>query len=70
MNPKEKAKEIFNKYHLSIKGHGPMVKEQARTFALLTVDEILSVVDRVYYHDANMLVPYWNEVKREIEKII
>jgi hypothetical protein len=62
MTPKEKAKELYLKYHnLWINGNSIMAKQ----CALIAVDEIIEYLRWTQdYHLAN----YWREVKQEIEK--
>jgi hypothetical protein len=60
MTPKEKAKELVEKYRISkaiTEGYG-------KQCALIAVDEILSVV---WYVPVD--IEYWQEVKKEIEKL-
>ena len=62
MTPKEKAGELYFKYHnLWINGNSIMAKQ----CALIAVDEILSVV--YIYNDTQVEYQYWQEVKQEIE---
>ena len=59
MTPKEKALELVQKY---FKGnHQPYGFKDAKQCALIAVDEILSI--------GCIEVPYWYEVKQEIEKL-
>ena len=70
MTPKEKAKELVNKMDLE---YGTPAKE----CALIAVDEILISVYKInfyeYPYDYSMEdrkhLEYWQEVKREIEKL-
>lgn len=75
MNPKEKAKKLVEKFtpycdvHVYPKSyncseflHIPLV-ENAKKCALICVEEIISIGTQAHYID------YWEEVKREIEKI-
>jgi hypothetical protein len=58
MTPKEKAKELVDKFRISkaiTEGYG-------KQFALIAVDEILSVV---WYVPVD--IEYWQDVKKEIE---
>jgi hypothetical protein len=72
MTPKEKAKEIFLKFALYIRA-GYMFDEEAdedaKKCALIAVDEILNVLIGIYDYDYEVLNPYWQEVKQEIEKL-
>ena len=68
MTPKQKAKELFNKYYLliDIKNY-----ENTKNCALIAVDELLEATKRYDY----TLGPkpsyndYWLKVKYEIEKL-
>jgi hypothetical protein len=58
MNPKEKAKELVDKFTLV----GLQQRNEGIQCALIAVDEILhTCVESMIY--------YWNEVKTEIEKL-
>jgi hypothetical protein len=69
MTPEEKAKYLISINSLailSVIGNKlPMVevKEIAKQFTLLEIDEIIDLLS----HDINPLVNYWFEVKKEIE---
>jgi hypothetical protein len=68
MTPKQKAKELFNKYYLliDIKNY-----ENTKNCALIAVDEVLEATKKYDY----TLGPkpsyndYWLKVKYEIEKL-
>ena len=57
MTPKEKAKELVNKYLQIYDGRVP----QGKQGALICVDEIQKVT--------NHEIKYWQEVKQEINKL-
>ena len=68
MTPKEKAEQLYLKYHnLWINGNSIIAKQ----CALIAVDEILKVLvdlcDGVFTFIYD--VQYWDEVKQEIEKL-
>jgi hypothetical protein len=68
MTPKEKAKELFDKFMKPIDGlhKYPMCFDTAKQCALIAVDEILKIT----WVDKFLTVEdYWNEVKQEIEKL-
>ena len=70
MTPKEKAKELVLKYYLLI----PMnTISFAKQCALIAVDEILSLNAESFDELPNphhyYSKKYWDEVKKEIEKI-
>ena len=73
MTPKEKAKELFDKYWLGIT---PMLNQSIAKFcALIAVDEILSDLeldDRRNEDCSNLNSPrfrFWESVKQEINKL-
>ena len=59
--PKEKANQLVDNYWLMDKINPDLSKEQAKQCALIAVDEILNI--------GCIEVPYWKEVKQEIEKL-
>ena len=61
MNPKEKAKELVDKYY----NFGDQEFDYSKEFALIAVDEIQEAVR--YLDDDSE--DYWFEVKHEIEKL-
>jgi len=67
MTPKEKAKELVDKYlnadymQLSI--------YVAKECALIAVDEIIDAILIIYDYDFESLNKYWQDVKQEIEKL-
>lgn len=67
MTPKEKAKELFDKYCFALKTEGNEFEYwtnviQAKQCALICVDEILN-------NHLQLSANYWNFVKEEIEKL-
>jgi hypothetical protein len=65
MTPKEKAKELFDKYFEATNNY-----YQAKQCALIAVDEILGDIDDSILHPQNKeAIDYWQEVKQEIEKL-
>ena len=77
MTPKEKAEELYNKYEQLGKDFtkGVSMAEFAKECALIAVDEIFEFMkmDDEYTEtvsNANSKwVDYWEEVKKEIEKL-
>jgi hypothetical protein len=77
MTPKEKAFELFNKY----KKHLPYYYqwEERKQCALIAVDELIKSYRAIYddcicddddYSEAEGgMLNYWQEVKKEIEKL-
>ena len=70
MTPKEKAKELFNKYHLSFAGIVSFDDDWealAKQCALIAVDEILEPLN--YHQWQNRYsIEYYTEVKQELTK--
>ena len=68
MTPKEKAKELVEKYndYLQQEMQCIVYVNQSKECALIAVDEILNInsVDKDYD-----LSDFWEEVKQEIEKL-
>lgn len=74
MTPKEKAKELYNKYEDSISGvEGSYWFESAKKCALVAVDEAINIIESLgngYYTLSEELknkINYLLEVKQEIE---
>jgi hypothetical protein len=67
MTPKEKARELVDKFYLitELNGSCTITKHGAKQCALIAVDEILEILSE----DINPLVNYWFEVKQEIDKL-
>lgn len=63
MTPKDKAKELVNKYLQIYDGRVP----QAKKCATICVDEILEAIDWHEFETPNSIINYWQEVKTEIE---
>jgi len=60
MAPKEKAEQLYDKFHV----WDTMDHSEVKKMTLIAVDEILSVV---WYVPVD--IEYWQEVKQEIEKL-
>ena len=70
MTPKEKAKELVDKY--SVYTSGWNYDELAKQCALIAVDEIITAIENVFTKSVaklNSTYRYWQEVKNEIEKL-
>ena len=67
MKAKEKAKELVLKFAFKKAQH----EGEAKTFALITVDEIMLAIPDASDDDSpyNDELKYWNEVKQEIENL-
>jgi hypothetical protein len=72
MTPKEKAKDLLNKY-LNYINNYDYVKERdiirTKKCALIAVDEIMLVACDESDFDETMTKHWWQEVKQEIENI-
>lgn len=71
MTPKEKAKELYDKFYMAIPNNEMGLDNEASIqCALIAVDEILSELTEIPYglEYLNRL-NYWLEVKQEIEKL-
>ena len=71
MTPKEKAKELIEKFYPRATSYSLDRKNQnenAKECALVAVDEILKSI--IWHHDfSNQTRNYWQEVKQEIKKL-
>ena len=73
MTPKEKAKELFDKYCWAIRidetdsGYFSNVL-YAKECALIAVDELIDQCWSYREIDLGLALEYWQEVKQEIEK--
>ena len=69
MTPKEKAEELFEKFNNPDTTHYPYV-HNAQQCALIAVDEILQALPPFEYGlEFVAKIDFWEEVKKEIEKI-
>lgn len=74
MTPQEKANELVEKFkeHSQLMiGYGGFSSRNgsAKQCALIAVDEILNMLVGIYDYDREVLYPYWQQVKQEIEKL-
>ena len=68
MTPKEKAKELVDKYTQYVTEINEY--EYAKNCALIAVDEIIKANPyEVSKTDIDSTIDYWQEVKQEIEKL-
>jgi len=65
MTPKQKAKELVDKYNYFLPDAVEINKEHLKYCAVLVVDEIIDVLSK----DINPLVNYWFDVKQEIQEL-
>lgn len=74
-NPKEKAKELVNKFYSRVDEERLLVNKfwsNAKFCALIAVDELISISlpsSEFGGVISNNTTEYWNEVKNEIEKL-
>ncbi len=69
MTPKEKAKELFDKYNYFLPDAIEINKEHLKYCALIAVDEILLIKKEIWDDFHWEYFKYWQEVKQEIEKL-
>ena len=79
MTPKEKAKELVDKYYhlFSVELENTISIYEAKQCALIAVDEILEAIPSEYldeceggtYIAINEDVEYWQQVKQEIQAL-
>jgi len=64
MSPKEKAKELYDKYFELVEAQtAEQQEDNARKSALIAVDEIIKLPIAIGISD---LIDYWENVKQEI----
>ena len=71
MTPKEKAKELVEKFRLKVLDYGGngINGFKAKQCALIAVDEILNVVSEYTIEPFVFDIDFWQEVKQELEKL-
>jgi hypothetical protein len=74
MKPKEKARELIDKYNNSIMSFlsDNMKYQNAIKCALIAVDEIIKtdmLIDEDTFVETPSYLQYWKEVKQELEKL-
>ena len=73
MTPKEKAKELYDKYFSMIKIESPIDKVSSIPYVkkctLITVVEVIYAINWHNIEIGHQNFEYWWEVKNEIEKI-
>jgi hypothetical protein len=71
MTPKEKAKELLNKY-IDLSGIFIGDYQPEKEMSLIVVDEIIKQLDTIEFdkqsEDYAFLIDWWNQVKEEINK--
>ena len=66
MTPKEKAKELINKFKLSTSANTKINIYVAKQCALIAVDEMINYLN---LNGFSTQIDYWQEVKQEIINI-
>jgi hypothetical protein len=72
MTPKEKAKELYNKYSVyNVNGKSIMkIGPEVKVFTLIAVDECIELLLNISPHMAfPQQVEYWQEIKHELDKL-
>jgi hypothetical protein len=70
MSPKEKSKELYDKYFELVEAQtSEQQEDNARKAALIAVDEIIQSHYVVMVGVTKSIEDYWQEVKQEIEKL-
>lgn len=72
MTPKEKAKELVNKYFHVIPAQFNEWKIEyisAKKCAIIAINEIIDTLYEYHYDSASGAYEYWTEVKEELEKL-
>ena len=73
MTPKEKAKELYNKYDNVLPDAGEISKFDVQQCALITVDDILNnfgfLTEGKQHYAAYYTIQYYEQVKQEIENL-
>jgi hypothetical protein len=73
MTPKEKAKELINKYSSWVRDYDISKYSiiNQKECALIAVDEILNTlsIEPIRVNNKYQTLKYWQEVKQEIEKL-
>lgn len=72
MSPKEKAKELYDKYFELVEAQtSEQQEDNARQSALIAVDEIIksNPHSNPFNTDVHSTMDYWQEVKHEINNL-
>jgi hypothetical protein len=72
MTPKEKAKDLYDKFYMAIPSDEMgLCDEASRQCALIAVDEIIDnwKSEATIQYPYGKVINYWNVVKIEIEKL-
>jgi hypothetical protein len=68
MTPKDKAKELYNKYSVyNVNGKSIMkIGPEVKVFTLIAVDEMIKQFEQL---ELFVIALHWSQVKQEIEKL-
>jgi hypothetical protein len=79
MTPREKAKDLFDKFESAVGNNVSasgefssvdFIDEAAKQCALVAADEVISVsTEMPVTISAKFFIQFWNQVKKEIEKL-
>jgi len=75
MTPKDKAKELIDKFNFSI-DHNTKVYtiyqnvDESKRCALIAVDEIIDAIDWHEFETPNKEINYWLDVRKEINNLL
>lgn len=69
MTPKEKAKELYDKFVYLLPDSGDISKQDIKDCTLILVNEMLDFRNRLYLNEESLAHQYLLEVKQEIEKL-
>ena len=68
MTPKEKAKELYDKYEF-VYIQNYTSKHEVKQCALIAVNEILNFQENLFITKGSLAYQYWEQVKTDIEKL-
>lgn len=72
MTPKEKAKDIFDKFAFEKTPEGYKMfqtSNESKRCSLIVVNEIIDTIEYSSQADETSKIIYWDKVKEEIEKL-
>lgn len=72
MTPKEKAKDIFDKFAFEKTPEGYKMfqtSNESKRCSLIAVNEIIDTIEYSSQADETSKIIYWDKVKEEIEKL-
>jgi hypothetical protein len=69
MTPKEKAKDLYNKYEFMYIQNYTSISE-VKQCATIAVNEIIDVIEFMAESEEPNKLPYWEDVKVEIQRLV